>query len=902
MLKKTRYQRELTVAIGVLCGLASTAALAQQTPQRIEITGSNIKRVDAETLQPVTVITREDIERSGKSTLNDVLRDLPVVSGGTFNEGTGAGNSFAPGTTAVSIRGLGVNTSLVLLNGRRLANYGFAQNVNVNFVDLNSIPVSAIERIEILKDGASAIYGSDAISGVVNVILRRDFKGAEARVSFGDSQGGGLQQRRASITGGFGDLAKDRFNVMATFDYFKQDRLNSTQREFSRNADNRLQGPGGLDFRSPTGNPGYFVSVPGGVVTTTPFSNCPADRVVPASSLGLGAAGNICAYDFAADNDLLPQSERIGALATGTFQLTRNVQLFSELMINRNETSNSSAPTPAAYSITAAHPDNPGGAVQLAYRFVEAGKRLSTIESETQRALLGARGTMAGWDFDGAFVYGRSKQTNTGFNFIIQERSNEAFRGTLAGFAGQFYRVINPALTPPGMLDAIKISPVRTGDSQLMGVDLRGSRELFQLAGGPASVALGLDFRKEEVTDSPDPRVDLRNPARVSVAGSGGTFVQGERETTSGFVELSLPFAKGLETQLAVRTDSYSDFGSRTSPKVGLSYKLTPTVLVRGGYAEGFRAPSMAEMYLGDSIAFPSVSDSIRCAAYRTTLGDADARTRAVCGVSSSGAIGSGPAAQVRTRISGNPTLKPETSKSASLGIVMDPVKDLSLTFDAYYIEHFNRILQPTATFVLANFPQFVTRFDRTADDIAANAPGALRGVSGDTVPGINQTYFNASRQTTGGVDVEVRYRMALATFGRLDLTYNATRILSLRRQINPGGAMVQLRNTYDYPAIRSTTTAVWTMGAWSTNFGINFTDGMEDARFLGGRPVPVPSYMTYDLSFTYRGIKNLTVTAGGRNISNEPPPFSNLDWYGYAPGTHSPVGAYWYASARYRF
>jgi len=244
----------------------------------------------------------------------------------------------------------------------------------------------------------------------------------------------------------------------------------------------------------------------------------------------------------------------------------------------------------------------------------------------------------------------------------------------------------------------------------------------------------------------------------------------------------------------------------------------------------------------------------------------------------------------------------PETSKSGSFGIVMDPVKDLSVALDIYYIEHYNRILQPTATFVLNNFPNFVTRFAPTADDVAANAPGGLRGVSGDTVAGINQTYFNASRQTTGGVDLEVRYRWALGTAGRLDVTTSTTYMASLRRQTNPGGAMDHYDGSYDYPRVRNTTTALWTRGPWSSTFGINYVGAMDDARASAGVAVKIPRFITYDMNLTYRGIKNVSLAVGGRNITNKNPPFSNLDWYGYAPGTHSPVGAYWYGTARYQF
>ena len=887
-----------------LCAAACTVlpALAQQNPpelQRIEVTGSHIRRVDGQTLQPVVVLTREEIERSGKTALSEVLRDLPAVSGGTFSEATNAGNSFAPGTAGVSLRGLGVNTTLVLLNGRRLANYGFAQNVSVNFVDLNSIPVHAIERVEVLKDGASAVYGSDAIAGVVNVILRRDFRGGEVRASHGAAQQGGLTHHRAGVTGGLGHLARDRFNVMASLEHLQQDPLGAGQREFSRNPDNRAQGLGGLDFRSPTGQPGYFSA---GSVRTA-FATCPADRVVAPAALGVSGTGTICAFDYAPDNDLLPSFERTSLLATGTFQLNRDVQLRAELVLNRNQTSLSSSPTPGAFTLGAAHPDKPDpGVTQVAYRFLEAGLRLGTVRSTTQRLLLGARGSLGAWDFDAAVLSSTSRQFSTGFNHIVQERANEAFLGTLAGFGGQYYRVLDPGLNPPGMQAALSISPVRKGDSRLAGADVRASRDLFSLPGGSAAIALGLDRRKEEVADLPDPRTDTRNPARVTVAGLGSTFVQGGRTQTSAFVELSLPFAPGVESQLALRTDDYDDFGRKTTPKLGLSYRLGAGALVRAGYAQGFRAPSMAEMYLGDSVAYQSVVDAVRCFAYRVgPLGPLDARTRAVCGVSAAGVLGTGAVAQVQTTISGNKALEPETARSASFGVVVEPARAWSVALDVYYIEHQNRILQPTAAFVLANLPGAVTRFAPSQDDLAARAPGALRGVGGDTVSGIRQSYFNAARQTTGGVDLEWRYRTAWGA-GRLEITSSTTYIDSLRRQTAPGGPMNSIDGSFDHPRVRSTATALWMSGPWATAVGIQYSGSMDDARSVLAVPVKIGAVVTYDLNITHRGIRNLTWAVGGRNITNRNPPFSNLDWYGYAPGTHSPVGAYWYATARYRF
>jgi iron complex outermembrane receptor protein len=890
------------IAVAVAAAIVATGAFAQDTQrvERIEVTGSNIKRIDAEGPLPVVIIKREDIQNSGKSTVNELLSTLTVVSGGSFSEATGAGNTFAPGTAAVSLRGLGANTTLVLLNGRRVANYGFAQNINENFVDLNSIPVSAIERIEVLKDGASAIYGSDAIAGVINVILRKDFRGVELSASYGDSKDGGGGETRAAIAAGYGNLARDRFNVMGTIDFYKRDKINSQQRDFSRSPDQRARGAGrgGLDFRSPTGNPGYWA---GGGNPNAAFTNCPSDRVVSAASLGVGGGGTVCAYDFAPDNDLIPDTQRIGAFGAATFQLSPNWTLFGEVMFNRNETDTSAAPTPAAFA-AAGHPDRPAGSTftSVGYRFVEAGRRLNSLESETTRIVAGVKGTAAGWDIEAAANFGRSDTTNTGFNYIIQERATEAMAGTLAGFTGIRYSVLNPQNNPPGMLDAIKISPVRTGVSKVEGGDIKANRELFALAGGNAAIAVGYEYRKENIRDDPDPRVALTNPNRVTVSGSGGTAVRGGRDLNSIYAELSLPFFKGIESQIAVRNDRYSDFGNATTPKFSLSWRPNSMFLARGGYAEGFRAPSLAELYLGESTSFPSVADTPRCNDYRAGLGATDPRTVAVCG-----ATGTGVAAQVRSIFLGNSALAPEKSKSYSLGFVIEPNRDLSLGVDYYNIEHKNRILAPTAPFILANedlFPGAVIRGTRTADDIAANARAALRGVSGDLQPGIIRTFFNASQQKTSGIDVDLRTNFSLGGMGKLEIVNAYTYMIELKRQINPGQPLTELVDTYEFPRWRHTMSVAWTRGSWGVTTAFNTVAGFADFRTVGGVEQRIGNHMTIDAQIRYTGFKNLTLSLGGLNITNNKPPFSNENWYGYVASVHNPRGAYYYGSLRYKF
>ena len=910
MFRYTMVCKGLMVAFGGSALLAAASATAQPT-HRVEITGSNIKRVDSEGPQPIVTIKREDIERSGKSTVNELLSSLPVISGGSFSENTSSGNSFAPGTAAVSLRGLGSNTTLTLLNGRRLANYGFAQNLNEGFVDLNSIPLAAIDRIEVLKDGASAIYGSDAISGVINVILRKDFRGVEAAASYGASSQGDANETRASIAAGVGDVTVNRFNAMVTFDYFKREATAASARPFSSNADNRTQGPGGFDARSPTGNPGYWYGnrVTGSTSTAnaTAFSNCPADRVVPGNSLGL-AGGTTCAFDFTPSNKLTPDTERLGLFGRGVFQLNNDWQLFGEATVSQNKTGKYSAPTPAAFAVNSSHPDLPAGSTfnRVGYRFVEVGDRLGEITTDSYRAVAGVKGHVAGFDLEAAVMKAESKTLDSLWNYVIQERASEAFLGTLAGYTGTYYRVINPSLNAPDFVRAITIDPKRTGNSKLDSFDFKLGRELFALPGGTAMLAAGLEYRKESVEDNPDPRVALSNPNRVSVSGSGGTAVSGGRNLTSTFVEVSLPALKNVEVQLALRSDDYSDFGRATTPKVGISFRPASNFLIRAGFAEGFRAPSMAEQHLGESISFPSVRDTPRCNAYKAGYGNTDPRTMAICG----GATGTGATAQVRTRFLGavasGIALKPEESESFSVGFVFEPVKDLTIAVDGYHIDHTNRILSPTASFILANESQFpagaVVRNPQSADDAAINAPGSLRGVSGDLTAGITRTFFNASRQRTHGVDVDVAYRWSLGAWGRVSASSLFTYMGTLKRQLNPGQPLVELADTWQFPRWRNTTSATWTRGVWSTTWTLNTIGSYEDFYAVGGQPVRLKAFPTLDAQVAYTGIKNLRLSVGGQNVLDREPPFSNADWQGFDTSTHNPRGAYWYGRVNYKF
>src|ERR1043165_1453433 len=349
MSRQLTHRALALTSIAIASTLACGVAVAQDSKQleRVEVTGSNIKRIDAETVSPVQIITRDQIERTGQPTVADVLRNLPSNTGSL---GESFSTSFAPVAAGFSLRGLGQKTTLVLLNGRRVAGYGFAQNLQDTFVDLNSIPSAAVQRIDILKDGASAIYGSDAIAGVVNIILRKDYQGFDISASGGFFEG--KNDYRVTAAGGFGDLGSDGYNIFATLDYYKRDLLLQKDVEFTESRDFRKYA-GGRNYQSLTGGGTWREVAANGTLTNNyrAISDCKgtvingqqalaAGLINPntAANIAMTAASNTyCMRDFKDEFTALPGTERIGLLTRGTTVFSPNATGYFELGLSRSD-------------------------------------------------------------------------------------------------------------------------------------------------------------------------------------------------------------------------------------------------------------------------------------------------------------------------------------------------------------------------------------------------------------------------------------------------------------------------------------------------------------------------------------------------------------------------------------
>jgi iron complex outermembrane recepter protein len=873
---KFRYS---PVALAVFAALGSaglTPASAQQaqpqaqTLERVTITGTNIRRTDQETVAPVEIITREQIERSGQPTIADVIRTIPANLGGSYSESFA--NSFASGASGISLRGLGQKSTLVLLNGRRTSGYGFAQNLQDTFVDFNSIPTAAIERVEILKDGASAIYGSDAIAGVINIILRKDYQGIEAGGSVGFFEG--ANDYRANLVMGFGDLGKDKFNVFGVFDYYKRDGLLLSDTKHGESRDYRGE-DGGRNFESLTAggtwNNGLNrraiaeCSQQGGFVVD--YAGAVARGLIldSAANQAVNLPGNTwCGYDVNKALSALPEQERFGFLGRGTYDFSATTQAFGEFAYSRVDnyqvftapffagtaglTQTAVGLRPFTYNVTFGPgvAGNPFGSNStFSGNMWNLGTRDQETQSDTYRFLGGLRYAFAGWDFESALGWSKNEIDQNNVRRLSKAATSAVFgipSNPIPGVAfppnpvstSSTVNLNNPSATQAasqGML----IDVARKAESELKFIDTRATTEFGSLPGGAIGFATGFEFRKEELKDSPDPRA-----VNGDVLGQGITATTGDRDTLAVYAEMALPFTRQLEGQLALRYDDYSDFGSETTPKVGLKFKATPELLFRFNWGRGFRAPSLPEISPSVATFFVQVNDP------------------------ATGATG----VQVSGVFAGNPNLQPEKSRSTTLGAVWEPSNAFNMSLDFYQITWSN-----------------IVSYDSFQSVVNANDPNrVIRDPSTGNIVTVLNNYRNLFRTETQGVDLDARY-IARTNWGRFTTRLNATYVDEFEEEGVECAGTNGCTNTY--PRWKGYVSLDWDQGPWAITGRVNYIHSYhqdllagsfftpQDPRFQTGTyPDKVPSYTTLDLFGRYTITPNFTVSASILNITDETPPY----------------------------
>ncbi len=650
----------------VLLALPVVQAQAQEAAQRpiarVEITGSNIRRAEAETASSVITVNRADIERSGKSTVSELLQTLAVDNQGSVP--TSFGNGFAAGASGISLRGLGTASTLVLLNGRRMAPYGLADDGQKVFSDLNVIPTDAVDRIEILKDGASAIYGSDAIAGVVNIILRRNFTGTTVRGLLGISEEWDGEEQNFAITHGFGDPDKDRYNVLLNFEFKRsndiwlrdrgsRDHIGRVDlRRWGYSALQNLGGTGAITTNNAAGN-----AINGNVrnPTTLDYYNRgnldPATgftRFFPGAACGnftnhpQGDPGGGCLIDSTlVYNQIQPEQENYSLFGRGTYRLTPTIEGYGEVNLYSSKSSSSTTPSTVSASVGypggpvsnaasllgAAHPDNPyfGTAARLRYLAGDVGPRVSNIDSFFSRLLAGVKGEVAGWDYDTSILFSRSTVTNERHGQLQRDVTFALLNpddtvnvasalATSPAYAalppGTFWRIgENAGLNDPAVYAALSPMIRNSAETKIIQGDFKATREFGQLAGGPIGVAVGTEWRREETELGPSTGTE-----RGNVIGLGYSAYRGARNVFALYGEALAPVLPGVEVTGALRFDDFTDVGRSWTPKVGVKWTPSRQFALRGTFAKGFRAPSAAENGVGGLAAFATAKDPLRCA------------------------------------------------------------------------------------------------------------------------------------------------------------------------------------------------------------------------------------------------------------------------------------------------
>jgi iron complex outermembrane recepter protein len=920
----SRYRRT-AIACAALLALS---AQAQEGTQRIEITGTSIKRIDAETAVPVQVLTRQDIQKSGATNVEQLM----LTIGANTSSGAQMANAASGATTgsisSISLRGLTSIRTLVLINGRRVAPYGVGFTGDSVSVDVGSIPLAMIDRVEVLKDGASAIYGSDAVAGVVNFILRRDFSGGELQVDAGDTQHGGAASLRAALTYGLGD---GRFNLTLSGTVQKDSALLGRDRPFAS-----------VGYSIENGNdPTSFHTFPANVLdvaTVATYGGNPSapDCQLPyAINRGAAVDGPFCVFDPSPLVTLLPKTERANLMVTGKWSFSDSLEAFFEASFSKTKTRtviqpvpfsflfalpsnnplNNLAPWnglyPAGYGALSGTPHGLGSAVttillqpgtpyyptafiqsQLAsptdplppltvfYRSNETGNRDTTDIAEAPRLVLGLRGLAAGWDWEAAFLRSQSKvrqQVNDGYP------SNSGALPILNSGRVNFFGPNTPDVIAE--LRATNFTGTAfTIDSKLTSVSAKGSRELWKMAGGNAGVALGTEVRSEDYVFDPHPTIQTGD-----ISGYGGNFLLTDesRRVDALFAEINLPLMKGLEVNGAVRWDRYEGVGNSTTPKLSVRWQPRPEVVLRGAAGKGFRAPSLQDLYLPNTtgVTTPGLSDPLRCP---TTGSRTDCSTQF--------AIING----------GNSALRPEESTNTTFGVVLSPVPQITLALDAFRIDLKDTITNGVAQAVilgdLARYGGLVTR--GPVDPAFPNLPGPIIQ--------INQTNINQGQTKVAGVDLDFKFAQPLGG-GRLSASLAGTYFSKFDTQ-NPDGSFsngLDSTNTATggiVPRWKHYASIDYTTGPWGFTLGQSWQKGYNDLPPTSGTPLRrVGAYELYDVQTRYTGIKNLELRAGIRNLLDKDPPYSNAGGQtsfqgGYDPAYADPRGRYYYAGLTYRF
>jgi iron complex outermembrane receptor protein len=865
--------------------LAQTQDVQQAPIARVEITGSAIKRIDAETAVPVTVIRADDLKKEGITTIEQVMANLSVSQA---QQGTSQSvGSSTGGASFADLRGIGQNKTLVLLNGRRLANNAYDSSAP----DLNMIPFAALERVEVLRDGASSLYGSDAVGGVINFITKKNFQGGVVTGGIDTPAHGGGKSYNANVALGWGDLDSQGWNFSAVIDHQEQYPLTGTDRPYNRRY------AGGLSTSTFPAN--YYQ---GGDSVNPAGPGCTTGvHLIPDGGTG-------CKMTTSSFVDYIPRNIRDSGLLRGTLKLGQH-ELGVEYLTSQSIVATTIAPVPyGGLYMNRLRPDgtaNPyypagldpnytepfmpdgvqPGFVHVKWRDMPNGVRQDKNTNRQQRLVVSLAGNVAGWDYDGAVSWNENRVQEQLFGY---SNGDIISQGVLDG-------VINPfgdqTAAGTALLNSASLSGViQTARGQTTGADFHASRELgdWLNAGRSAALALGAQASYDKFTSAAN--TEFAQKVIASTGIDPNTFNSGTRHVYAAYAELNVPIIKTLDVTGSVRYDKYSDFGNTTNPKVSFRWQPTQSVLVRGSYSTGFRAPSLYEIHSAQTFtnSAGTYDDPITCPGGNPLPGHSRA---ANC------------SQQFQVLGGGNTALQPEKSKNATLGIMIEPLKGLSVGVDVWALKLNHQIGTLAQDDVFGDPVKYASVYHR-------NPAGEL-SVDGSQCPNpatcgyVDLRNQNLGGIITNGVDLSANYRLRTSGYGTFTFASNSTYVHKYEYQNSEGGEWHKNVGIYSGtgPVFRWQTTnnLVWNRDALSAGLTARYKSGYVDQDPTNH----VASYTTFDTYVAWQQAKGLGLTLGVRNLFDRDPPLSYQDatfQAGYDPRYTDPLGRTFYARVNYSF
>ncbi|HEY0504109.1 MAG TPA: TonB-dependent receptor [Lysobacter sp.] len=904
------------------------------TLDKIEVTGSRIKRADVETSQPIFTLSRAEIQKQGLTSVADVLQRV-AANGAALNS---TFNNGGDGSSGISLRNLGQARTLVLVNGRR-----WTQDLS-GTVDLNTIPAAMVERVEVLKDGASTIYGSDAIAGVVNLITRKNFEGAEAGAYLGQYQQGDGNREAYDFTIGTGN---DRGNVMIGASYVKEDAVMAGDRAISAG------GPPFFGGQSGTGFPGSFVD---------PANN--KRYVLNAQGQPVRYVSAVHGYNTAPDNYLLTPQERTALFAQAHYDITDGVSFTTEMLYNERISEQLLAAMPVTGMTLSAdsyyNPTNPDGAygnmlggaarnlIGVNRRFQETGGRSFNQNVKNWHFYGGLEGSFElgehGFDWDAGYRYDRTDENDLTYGLFnvaaIRNAYGPSFRDTdgvaKCGSPGDVLVgcvPMNPLAGVGGLSpEALDYTGFTAHDSSRVtskSYYANISGDIAQLPAGALAFATGYEHRAEGGQFDPDAFI-----AAGLSTGNGTKPTAGGYSLDEYYLELAvpvladLPGAKLLDFSVATRYSDYSNFGNTLNSKFGFRWKPIDDLLLRGNWSEGFRAPTINNLFAGDSDSFESYIDP--CSSHSDMRGNPQVAAR--CNAEGVPVAfeqpGDGSSRQTVEPFTwaSNKSLKPETSTTRTLGFVYNPswLEGFDISLDWWKVEIENAISRPEAQFILDKC------YAGTAGEQAIYCGLYSRDPAYPGDPNIithlKMPLLNLASYDVEGWDMTVHYKLPETSFGKFSVTWDSTYTSNWSTKATADSEEEQRQGLYlsrdPYWRIKSNLYLDWTYGDFGATWGMRYKSGLDEVCPFGAddeeiaycsdpnrRTATGPAPRNYLGAVTYHDIQvryntpwNATVSVGANNVFDKEPPLALTAPYNQFDPQYDLPGAFYYLQYRQRF